>query len=668
MRRSLTASAIGLLVAVTVQAGPHVGSGTYMRTPPVVHQGLVELFRRRPLLHTKVMDPLVKDGKCPGELLIFHDIDTGAEAWRLTWHACFNAIHSHINRTPWNADGSKIGFLSNRGMPGVWRRAETGLGDPHPYVMEPDGSSFTLFRPRVAGFTTLYAGWWSWDRDDPTLAYWPTHKALWRTQLRPDSPSVEKVIDLPNPERRKQLRAPVGENGILLIQDINSRDYAPEVYIVDVRQDRILHQYPLSLKLDWPKHDVAKEYGFHDCTFRRNKGNTYVINYGSAGSPGEALFFELPLDGDRVGVRICYPNERDPNIPYYSHPAWADGGRLVSYFGLERFGRDEKNPGWHVRDHDARTPVVRLLDGWVGGHIAWDGYDPDWIGAATSSKRFRPEWDGWIVHAHIPDGRTRKLVRHCTKLNADRGNYASLARPAQSPDGTKVLFHSTMLQESSQLMDIYIAVSHRPAPPRKLRVSVAEGRESIALRWLPPRVGREIKGYVIHMRKPRGVGAWESVNRDPVPDTSWSHPLGETLRGGVELCVTSVEHSGLESERTSEVVEVSESGELSTTHPEGLTGFDSTPPEPPANAVVQPTPAAPRLAWTPSASPDLRYVNVYFATAAPPAPSQGSRIASVIGAAEYIDWSAPPGVEGHYALTSVDRQGNESGVVQAVPE
>ena len=676
------ALAFGVALALAASAAGQVPAPApgYDPNPKVVRQGLTEIFRRRPYVHTRTMDALAKEGTCPGELLIYNDVDTGAEVWRLTWRTGYNTIHSHINRTPWTADGSLLGFRSDRGMPGVWKRAETGRGDPHPYLMQPDGSSFKLFGPTAPGFTTVYGRWLSWDKRDPDVCYWPTHAALYRTVATREGVKVEKVVDLPNADRRKDILANLSESNLILIKDRNSSDYRGEVYVVDPAEGKIIHRYEWGLGLEWPKHDVAMEFGFHDCTFRRNTENTYVINYGPGGSVGESLFFEIPLDGDRRKVKICYPNAADPNIPYYSHPAWSATGKFVAYFGCEEFGPEERNPGLHVRDHDARKPIVRLIDGWVGGHIAWDGYDEDWLAAAVGSRHV-PEWDGWIAHAHIPTGRAEKLTRHHSRENGGQSNYAAYARPAQSPDGTKCLFHSTMLQTTDQSMDLYIAVSHRPAPPtvtgmRHQELEREDGGVIVegVLAWKPPKMHREIKAYCVYRRR-QGETAWNIWNIVGKDRREVSVPFPEAQ--GADYCVTSIEHSGLESSRTSAVGRV-KGADYEVVDKAGLTGWDKTPPEPPADLKVEATQAGPKLTWRHSTSKDVRYVNVYFSATGVPAPVQANRIASVIRRAEdptglvplfpsneYIDWSAPEGVRGTYAVTAVDRQGNESAAGRA---
>ncbi|MFB3892925.1 MAG: PQQ-binding-like beta-propeller repeat protein [Phycisphaerae bacterium] len=78
-----------------------------------------------------------------------------------------------------------------------------------------------------------------------------------------------------------------------------------------------------------------------------------------------------------------------------------------------------------------------------------------------------------------------------------------------------------------------------------------------------------------------------------------------------------------------------------------------------------------KLTWSAPADKDVRYYNVYYAPGAEkPAIDQACRIASVPAAAptQYIDFAAKPGAQASYAVTAVDRFGNESKPVFAQAE
>ena len=69
-----------------------------------------------------------------------------------------------------------------------------------------------------------------------------------------------------------------------------------------------------------------------------------------------------------------------------------------------------------------------------------------------------------------------------------------------------------------------------------------------------------------------------------------------------------------------------------------------------------------RLKWDRNPAKDLRYYNVYFSTQGKCEVGQKRLIISPPGSTkEYLDWTAPLGVQSvYYAITAVDRQGNES--------
>ncbi len=72
-----------------------------------------------------------------------------------------------------------------------------------------------------------------------------------------------------------------------------------------------------------------------------------------------------------------------------------------------------------------------------------------------------------------------------------------------------------------------------------------------------------------------------------------------------------------------------------------------------------------RLVWEPSEAADLAYYQVYAAREPFEAPDQRFRIGSPTEP-EWIDWGLRAGAEYHYAVTAVDRRGNESAIGQVV--
>jgi hypothetical protein len=125
--------------------------------------------------------------------------------------------------------------------------------------------------------------------------------------------------------------------------------------------------------------------------------------------------------------------------------------------------------------------------------------------------------------------------------------------------------------------------------------------------------------------------------------------------------VTAEEWSTLESNTTSNRVRVRPTGienlasakDFDKSAPPAVTDFSAT-----AEADA---PGQYRLKWTASPAADVRYYNVYFSAKGKPEVSQKRLIASPLASMkEYLDWSAPIEGGASYAITAVDRQGNES--------
>jgi len=129
--------------------------------------------------------------------------------------------------------------------------------------------------------------------------------------------------------------------------------------------------------------------------------------------------------------------------------------------------------------------------------------------------------------------------------------------------------------------------------------------------------------------------------------------------------VTAEEFSRLESDITSPVVSVTfqkDGSHIVGPLGPGVSGWDRVPPARVGDFTVRKDPSGGYyLKWEPSLEKDLRYYNLYFSSHARPEPVQARRIASPPpGTTEYIDWAAGNPEKAYYAITAVDRQGNES--------
>ena len=205
------------LLALTVLAASWAAVGR-----AEVYQGLHAAFERIARVSQKDNGRLGRSGRWPSELLVFKDAKTGAEIWRLTADAGRSYIHNHINRSPWNSDGSLMFFNTVRNPSGK------GTGSSLRCLMAADGSSFRICRN--AG----YVRHGNWNRKHPQYHYHVTNDALWEVDVS-NGDSQAKVCDLPNPAKRKTIFSYLSETNLVMILDRTSRgDMSGNVYFVDV--------------------------------------------------------------------------------------------------------------------------------------------------------------------------------------------------------------------------------------------------------------------------------------------------------------------------------------------------------------------------------------------------------------------------------------------------
>jgi hypothetical protein len=131
--------------------------------------------------------------------------------------------------------------------------------------------------------------------------------------------------------------------------------------------------------------------------------------------------------------------------------------------------------------------------------------------------------------------------------------------------------------------------------------------------------------------------------------------------------VTTQENSDLESQTLSEILEVTVAGGnvtgTSVVAVEGQTGFWTTKSSAPSTltAVQQAVTTHYKLDWTDLADTKVRYYNVYYREGSNPTVNQIYRIASIPpGLQTWLDWNVTSAVTPYYAITAVDRYGNES--------
>ncbi|UCF79678.1 MAG: hypothetical protein JSW03_05410 [Candidatus Eiseniibacteriota bacterium] len=650
---------LSLGTASTLSAVPDPVPSTY-------YQDLVELFNRKSMAIQKPSELLVEGGYWQSEKVIFHDVEYGSEVWRLSNDPDYTRHHNTVNKTPWNRDGSLISLFSSRYVPGLphtgWFRF---------FVMDGNGNRFRLLEPHGVPNATLipdYAAITAWDRTNRALMYFAYFDGLYSVDVSA-SDLMTLVEPLPFTDRRKVITTYLSEDNVLLVNEKSSSSYFFNIYMIDLKEapgspGRLIY-YSTDFNItDVEGHSVENEWRYHDLMFMRKSTNSFSLNFGPSGDVGEYVTFEIPYDGNADDVTIAF-TQYDPVLPYYSHPFWGADGRQVVYFGESSRGANDW--GLQLRDHLTQTPVrtltPRLKAG--GGHTAWDGYDPDWVFASPTSW----DWSGTIIKAKTDGSYSAPFVRTYTRLNGVSPDYSSYARPAQSPDGTKVLFTSSMLQNADDKTDVYIAVAKRPYPPRNVRGS-SVSQSGVLIAWGAHDVSREVKGYHVY----RSVDSDNNFSEiSPGLVTSQEYlDTGVAAGHSYYYAVTSEEHSGLESDYLSNVIRADVStgpGNWQNHRDEGQSGWDTIPPGRVARLQVsQLAPGVYELSWERPADNDVRYYNIYYSVAGHPARDQRRLIASPGGlTARYVDWQANPSYSPFYGVTAVDRAGNESAAAYYPP-
>ncbi|MFA5857290.1 MAG: hypothetical protein WC867_08050 [Candidatus Pacearchaeota archaeon] len=289
---------------------------------------------------------------------------------------------------------------------------------------------------------------------------------------------------------------------------------------------------------------------------------------------------------------------------------------------------------WDISKHEYITPTF----GNGASHHDWKGFS-DWIVSSSGKNK--------ILAAIYNDNNSQIIVTNPYNRLFNGTNYGSITRPTESPDGTKVGFHSEYLNGKADRTDIYWAVVTYPYPPTDLSATINNG---LKINFLPPKYtqrgwpfandsknkerngswpeidsngneigeplyAREIKQYHIWKSESQN-GPWNEIgninylqnytyhpNEDPNNEMFMLHPIDSTGRkitptnklfftdnlndGTYYYAITSEEHSGLESNQLSEILKIVISGgtisSQSIVQSKGQKNFWKTAPSSPLN-------------------------------------------------------------------------------------
>jgi len=615
-----------------------------------VYQELDEATGRIARLSAKPYDKLIDaDGYYQSETLIFKDVVTGREIWSLTQEACIDTANVE-RRMVYSCDGSVMSMKGNRvyrELDGVSLHFTSWTG--HNFLMNADLTKRRkLWVNNDGSIQQMNNKFDTWDRQRPRTLYYTVGNKLYRVTVDRDAGLYDNVAEemYTFPNSTAKFIQTINDDNVLCIQDENGSSMAddPLFYVIDLRLDPCDPDFCRYHGMQYgitgvPGHDPNNEYHVH--VIGVGRGSDKVSwNYGPMTSPGESVHFSVPIDA-LDATPTWWDASNDPWGQYIGHPGTGFDGRKAYFSGPTTPPSDPQGWGIWVR-LVGQAPVYTNVPA-AGGHATWCGNDPDWYFANISRRD--PPWsdlDGKIVAGNA-DG--SEPIMLCEPYDRHRGGtevWDGIPRPNQSPDATKCWYHSSMLMPDDSYAGSYIVVFRRPHPP--ISLSYAGGQ----ITFTAHAVSQEVKSYLLYRM---GESGWQYVQEIP------ASAGGCAVSQPGTYMMTALEWSGLESDVSSPTIEVP-SGAAG----DPVTGWDTTAPGPPTglNAVAE-EPGQYRLSWTAPADQDVRYYNLYFSAVGHPRTEQQRRFASPpAGTSEYLDWSAPTSGEAYYAVTAVDRQGNES--------
>lgn len=567
------------------------------------------------------------NGFFQSERLIFHDVETGTEVWSLSQELCTDLANIE-RRCAWSCNGQFISFIGNKvfwnHLEGkIWKRTWSGYN----YVANADGSARRKLWGSHAGQLVLHQDKFNnWDQRRPNVLYYAEREAVWRVTLgegeKGNSSEIIHRFPAPAPHTIQEI-----SDGNLMLVEEGGRN--PNCYVLDLNREPADPKFCLTKPL---KGEV------HPGSFRFRRGAPII----TGGYEDKALRAQgdicLRVDGEHGLVEATLPKETEHKIQmahlWYGPP---DDRVVFSGHALDQgFGLWVRQPG--------RPPakVATVND----GHPTWCGHDPEWFFYACGTGDVpgtEPRYQRRLIAGKWDNSEVRVICTPFDRRRGDReGGYDAIPRPNQSPDATKCWFHSSMLMPTNAHTGSFIAVFRRPHAPTA--VSWKDGR----LSWTPHALSHEAKGWLLYRREQAG---WQQVG-GLVTSTNTA------VRESGTYMLTALEWSGLESDTGSPAITLPD---LSVGAPVG--NWDKAPPP----AVTGFTAAREadgqyRLKWATNPASDLRYYNLYFSEQGPPEPRQQRLIASPQETVtDYLDWTAPSGTgPAFYAITAVDRQGNES--------
>ncbi len=476
------------------------------------------------------------DGRYPSERTVLDDAATGATLWRLT-HERRNDRHVYYDVPAWSLDGSRLLMMHGSGLVDRYWVLPADGSSLRP-LAEGTGSDLPLDEISDEGFSGEV--FWSWLFPDQLYSL---RKGMVR-QVAADTGSKVDLFDLAaatglTPDGfRVQPPHPLDDRLLFSTRDTG------RIFSLDLTSLE-LGEFPGDGR--WAVAD-----GLHRLRWTKDGTHGMFIGQNSVLEDGQAILAPV------------------------QYLAWMDGTLLdcVTEGFDQRGGHPDAFPGgdWLTGSHDGeiwRTDCPggaldrQIYDAPTFHHasVTWDGR---WLisdNSPASSGRPMPFLRGRSVEDSLTlvslDGRAQTVLTY---------PYASYAQdenahpaPVTSPDGTKVLFDSDLLERGEFLgdaagnADVWMAVVRPPAPPRAVSAQPEAGGVRLSwsrplhgeqsVYWNPGNLSLEISGYFVWRAQTSG-GPFSLLFPDPIPATEWLDVTAQPGRSYFYV-VQSAEPSGL---------------------------------------------------------------------------------------------------------------------------
>lgn len=677
------------------------------------------------------------------ETFMYRDVNTGHEVWKLSDGPLRSTLyHNDIGVSPWNADGSKLAFTA-------WKRSSQAYSQSAQqqwnYIQMTADTKGSRVRPTVEGARRVGGNYFHWSPQEPSIYYevGETHlntaaqnNVLYRLSVDDDGVITRQaILTLPASAAQGTINKMISADGRRIIIEQSSR-YFPITITSSVSaaldvpngysMDRNFGMYGNMAGGAVSNYHDQYMAGLGDQFFAMASGTSTWWLIKTVGSAPDGGAFYSGNDGNNNFQEVSPVNHGALGVGNITSP-WVEPSEAYnptktaywSHFVPDRWGRyalfsnsADDLPGegdyYHrigpgIWDIQNRAYVVPSFGGGAQHHD-WHGFT-DW----TVSSGGVGDYPNQVIYAQNLNDADSQITVNSAYTRYDGGtSYSSLVRPAQSPDGTKVAWHSEFLN-GADAVDIFWSVVMYPYPPTNLAATGNSGSVIVSFlppkyterRWIDPSTGKidELSGEVLYAREIKEYHVWRSTSATegwsllgtvsatyandlttntlkPTTGGGWVRPTNRIIfndepgNGTFYYAITSMEHSLLESDELSEILEVTVSAgsvvAASIVQPKGQRWFWTASPSAPRNLSVQSGSASGHyhLRWTEPANPKLRYYNIYYSGSNRPSATQAERIASVpVGSSEYLDWLAAQSGASYYGITSVDRYGNESSII-----